>query len=290
VGDFPRKAGKISTLAARQYGHVTRKQLLAIGLTSRKIDYDIETGRLIRVHAGVYGLEYRRTEPIALAAAAVLACGPGAALSHDSAAALWGFRRYWPTRAEVSIPGDRRRPGIKIYRHRRLPLRTEKGIRTTSPAQTILDIEPRLTDRQLTRAINDARLGKCLRIADLQELAEHERNKRVIELIDPSQNATRSGLEDEFLVFARKWGLPTPKVNTVIAGFEVDALVEQERVIVEIDDYGTHGDPATFESDRERDATTLALDLVTIRITRGRMRKEPGNEAARVQEILAKRR
>jgi hypothetical protein len=44
--------------------------------------------------------------------AAVLACGPDAVLSHDSAAALWGVRK-WPTVPEVTAPHGHRRPGIR---------------------------------------------------------------------------------------------------------------------------------------------------------------------------------
>lgn len=82
-------AAKIHHLAVRQHGHVTRAQLLALGLSSRAISRRIESGELVVVHAGVYAVGYVRTDPLARAAAAVLACGEDALLSHASAAALW---------------------------------------------------------------------------------------------------------------------------------------------------------------------------------------------------------
>jgi len=60
-------------------------------------------------------------------------------------------------------------------------------------------------------------------------------------------------------------------------------------VIVELDSVAWHGDPATFESDRERDAAHLALGLITVRITDDRMRHAPAREAARLERILATR-
>jgi hypothetical protein len=81
----------IASLAARQHGHVTRQQLLGLGLTPNMIDYRIRIGQLCVVYPGVYAVGHRRRAPIDLAAAAVLACGPGAVFNDSSAAALWGF-------------------------------------------------------------------------------------------------------------------------------------------------------------------------------------------------------
>ena len=64
----------------------------------------------------MYAVGYRRVEPVAIAMAAVLACGTGAVLSHESAAALYGWRR-WPRVPEVTAPGTRRRPGIQDASH-----------------------------------------------------------------------------------------------------------------------------------------------------------------------------
>ena len=56
-----------------------------------------------------------------------------------------------------------------------------------------------------------------------------------------------------------------------MAGYEVDALFPEQRVIVELDGYEFHGTRQAFESDRERDATLLAAGYVTIRITWDRL-------------------
>jgi hypothetical protein len=76
----------IAVLAGRQHGYVARVQLLKLGLTPKAIRWRVQTGWLIPVYAGVYAVGYVRRSPEARAAAAVLACGEKAVLSHGSAA------------------------------------------------------------------------------------------------------------------------------------------------------------------------------------------------------------
>ncbi len=83
--------------------------------------------------------------------AAVLACGPGAALSYTSAAALWGLRESWAALTDVTVPraGGHKRPRLRI--HRALDLRadevtTHRAIPVTTPARTILDLAERLRE------------------------------------------------------------------------------------------------------------------------------------------------
>jgi hypothetical protein len=246
-------------------------------------------GRMVRVHGGVYALGHRQISARALAAAAVLACGPTAVLSHDSAAALWGLRR-WPQRPEVTAPEQHRRPGIRSHRSTTLSsrdIRRHHGIRVTSPARTIADVAPRLTDRRLIRVVNDARVAKHLTPAQLHRLLTS--CPRARRLIDPDHAPTRSDLEDDFVAFTRCHGLPTPQTNVVVLGYEVDALFEEQKVIVELDGWEFHQDRATFESDRERDATTALHGYATIRITHPRIHAQETREADRLRAILARR-
>ena len=103
------------------------------------------------------------------AAAAVLAGGEDAVLSHASAAALWDMGK-WPTPPEVIASGHRRRPGIHVHRCSKLNRRDitwQRGIRVTSPARTALDIAPRILVEQLIRAVNDAENAGWLRRGEM---------------------------------------------------------------------------------------------------------------------------
>lgn len=79
-------------------------------------------------------------------------------------------------------------------------------------------------------------------------------------------------------------------INGEIHGFEVDAYFPAERVIVELDGWDYHRSRYSFASDRDRDATMLALGIVTVRITWERLIYTPEREARRLKVILAQRR
>ena len=274
--DKPHFLGRIATTAAAQHGHVTRRQLVALGATTTSIDRWLAVGRLIRIHAGVYAVGYRRVEPVAIAMAAVLACGDRALLSHESAAALYGWRR-WPPLPEVTSRWTARRPGSRAHRTRSLPPRDrtrELGVPVTGPERTVRDLQPRLTQREFTRLVNDA--------ARERRLSEAV----VAALLGYVSGPTRSEFEAAFLRFCERYGLPRPRTLVTIAGYEVDMLFAPQRLVVELDGWRYHNDRTAFGSDRERDAALLAAGYVTVRITWDRLHDAPDREAARLREIL----
>jgi hypothetical protein len=279
-----RKAGKISELSGRQHGYVARRQLLALGVSSSAIAR--RTDLIPSDHKGVYAVGHVERTPIALAHAAVLACGPEAVLSHDSAAALWGLRR-WPPPPEVISPHKRVRPGIDSHRSalRSRDITVNFGMRVTTVIRTIIDIEPRLTDPQLIRAIQDARVAHHLKASKLDGLLL--RCRRARELIDPSQNPTRSKHEDDFVAWAERHGLPTPRINIKVNGKVLDALFPEERVIVELDSVEFHDNPISFRTDRRRDRGSAAHGFVTVRLLKEDLTDE---DAELLHQTLAQRR
>jgi very-short-patch-repair endonuclease len=287
----------IAQIASRQHGNITRKQILAIGLNDVAITYRVRIGRLYRVYRGVYAVGRPPTTPLEKAVAAVLACGDRAALSHGSAMTLWGFWKRWDEPFDVTVAGDRRPTGIRTHRPVGLlqrDVRRCQGIRVTSPARTLLDTAPELAPRSLTRAVNDGRRSGLITLEALADVVSRFPLHPGAPLLRPHAGGrhgpTRSHLEDVFLKFCKRFKLPTPKVNTIVAGYEVDAYFEAERLIVELDSWGFHSDRHNFEDDRERDATMLALGIVTIRITWRRLEDEPAREAERLHAILEQRR
>ena len=288
---------KLSALAARQLGYVTRRQLLVLGLGERAIYYRLRIGRLHRVYPGVYAVGHPRRAPVELAAAAVLACGPGAVLSDFSAAALWGFVKRWPEQPEVSVSGDRRPKGIQVRRRPSLPRREKTrqlGIPVTTPARTVLDCMPRLKGPKLTRFVNDALLSSFLHRGELIDALERHPKHPGTALVRPflkrKGGPTRSQLEDRFVAFCDRHELPQPEINVPMDGRIVDAFFPAEGVIVEIDGYEFHSDKATFELDREKDAEAAVNGLMTVRLTDQRMSENPVREARRLRKLLEDRR
>jgi hypothetical protein len=283
-----------SQLAKR--GYVTRRRLLLGGIPAKTIDYRVKVGRLIPVYAAVYAVGHVPTLPQDRAYGALLACGPRAVLSHRSAASLWGIFRSWDMPFEVTTPTKRVRPGIRTHRAKLTPADwcVEAGIRVTSPARTCLDIATIVRERTLTRAVNDLLAHPHMSVEHLRDVLErfprHPGAARLRPFAERTSGFTRSDLEDRFVAFCERFGLPTPKTNIWVAGREADAFFEQERLIVELDSEQFHASRSRFRSDRDKDANALAVDLPTLRITDDRLSEAPEREAERLHAILAMRR
>jgi very-short-patch-repair endonuclease len=286
---------EVAALADRQCGYVKRVQLLALGAGPEWIRSQMLRGWLIRVHAGVYAVGHVPRDAHARAYAAVLACGDSAALSHASAAALWGVGK-WPLTPEVTALRQVRRPGIHSHQSQRLgrkDIRTHQGIRVTAPLRTVLDLQPRLTDPQLIRLVNELRVGRHLNSGAFEDVCA--RSPRVNGLLGGShdnsaahERPTRSALEDTFRRFTRHHNLPMPQISAILPhnGREVDALYPAQKLIVEVDSWKYHSSRASFERDRAKDADALEHGYRTLRVTNDRLAGDGAQEAARIHRIL----
>jgi len=287
----------IAAVANRQHGVITRWQLLDLGVSPNAIDYRIRIGRLHRLYDRVYAVGHRPVSSHAHAIAAVLACGAGAALSHSSAATLWGITKHWQQPLEVTAPTKHDHRRLRTHRAKTLARRDitkHWGIPVTTPCRTLLDSASRLTDPALARAVNDLRLARYLNLADLGELlARHPPTKATKrlrrQLAHPERSPTRSEFEAAFPAFAERAGLPQYKINADVAGHEVDVYFPAQRLAIELDGLEYHDGRYRFESDRDRDADLLAVGIPTVRITRERLSLKPAREAARLHAILAQR-
>ena len=96
-----------------------------------------------------------------------------------------------------------------------------------------------------------------------------------------------------FFSLCMDYGLPTPKLGVHVDGgdrlYEVDALFEAERVIVELDGRQVHGTARNFQTDRRRDSVLAARDYQTLRYTWHRLCNEPAAIANELRRILALR-
>ena len=289
----------IRELADRHGGHVSRDQLRALGLSIDAIKHRIATGFLIPVFRGVYAVGHIPTHPHDRARGALLAVGREAALSHGSAAALWGIWKEWHFPLEMSTPLNRRPSGLIVHHNKHLTgnrIATHWGIRVTSPAMTVLDLAPRLTGKRLQRAIDDLRMPtKFVTLEQLEaiaiELPHHRGARRLRRVLGISMSEpTRSPWEQDWPPFAKRYGLPAYEMNAIVGGDRVDVLFAAERVVVELDGWEAHNSYDSFVADRARDASLLAdHGISTVRITKQSFRKGPAEEARRLRLILTRR-
>jgi hypothetical protein len=177
--------------------------------------------------------------------AAVLCCGAEAALSHESAAALWQIRRWRVREIEVSVraPRDPRPPGIRVYQRTILGVDDIvlcSNIPATSPICTLVDLATRLSAQQLEAAVNEAdKLDlvdpETLRSA-LDERSGQPGVAKLRALLDRHTfRLMDSELERRFLRMARKAGLPPPLTQQYVNGFKVDFFWPDLGLVVETD-------------------------------------------------------
>jgi Transcriptional regulator, AbiEi antitoxin/Protein of unknown function (DUF559) len=300
VGGAPESLdAEVAALAARQHGIVSRAQLIATGLSSQAVARRTSSGRLHRVHGGVYSVGHRLLMPHAPYMAAVLACGDRAVLSHRSAAALWGLLSTASGPIDVTIPlgGGRRRPGLAVHVSRLLPdsdVTECDGIACTSPARTLVDLAAVVSPRLLRRALEQALVLRIFDRVPLDATLERANGRRgtgtlrrlLADLTDEPP-LVRSELECRFLELIHANGLPRPVVNSFVAGYEVDFHWPTLRLVVETDGRAAHGHPLAFERDRQRD---LELELAGWHVVRASWRQvveEPQRLIAMLESRLA---
>ncbi len=284
----------IAEIAARQHSVVARRQLVRLGLGRGAIAHRVRVGRLFVVHTGVYCVGNPRPTGRALSMAAVLRCGPGALLSHRSAADLWALLEYAGSYFDVTVPRGGRRPRDGVRLHRPNVLRPEdravvEGIPVTGVARTLVDLASVVNARRLRRAVEEADRRRLFDLRAIVPLLtpgrRHAALKRVLaDYTSPPH--TRSELETRFVEFCRERGLPMPALNVAIGDHEVDAVWLPQRLVVELDSRGSHGHEGAYERDRIKDAALQMQGFRVLRITYGRLAREPQEVDRAIQALL----
>jgi len=266
----------LSDVARQQYGVVTRSQLLAAGIGETGIRERVGTNRLLRLHRGVFAVGHRELKREGHWLAAVLACGPGAVLSHVSAAAHWNIRGSASYYVDVTVPtraGRQRRKGVRIHRSGRLTadqVTVHEGIPVTTLARTLLDLADVVSFQDLKRAIHESEYLRLFDLTTLVAVVSNNPGRRGAKLLEAAQSPpeiTNSELEGRFLAIVDRHHLPRPKVNSRIAGYEVDFAWPDAGLAVETDGFAAHGTRKAFVNDRLRDRILRRAGFETIRLT-----------------------
>ena len=214
----------VAAVAAQHYGIITFEQLIGAGFSPSQIRNRVRSGRLHRIHRGVYAVGHRAISHHGHWMAAVRAGGPGTALSHRAGTELWQLLS--PSRGDIDITvhgrgGRKPRKGLRIHRSH-LPeheITIRHRIPVTTPARTLIDLR-RVAAPEIYR--------RALRQAEFKGM----------DLTGLETDGTRSEPEADFLRLCRRHRLPSPGVNQRIGPFTVDFLWRRERVVVEVDGWG----------------------------------------------------
>ena len=286
---------RIADLAEAQWGVVSRAQLRDLGLGEGAIARAMREGRLHRLHRGVYAVGHTVLKAEGRWLAATMACGPGAVLSHASAAALWDLRPTRSPRIDVTVRGSAKRAprGVAVHRTRR-PIEStiHRSIPLTTPARTLADLAETVPRRGIEKALEQAEALRLLDVQAIDDVADANPGRAGPALVRRLVRAhdlgtfTRSDLEDAFLALCRRHRLPHPAVNRRIDGLEVDFTWRDEQVAVEVDGFRHHGTRAAFERDRARDARLTAAGWRVVRFTDRQVRRDAATVAERLERLL----
>ena len=298
-----RRSKQAWALAGRQHGVVARRQLLALGFNPREIEHRVARGRLHPVMRGVYAVGWPRLTSKRRWMAAVLACGNGAALSHRSAAALWGIAGEERGRIDVSVGrrSELKRLGLKVRARATLdPARIVEidGIPVTEIVQTLVDLATELPPRRVERAVNEADKRdlidpEALRAA-LNDHAGQPGAPALRNLLDKRTfRLSDSDLEILFRPIAASADLPPPLSKQIVNGWEVDFHWPKLGLVIEADGLRYHRTASTQTRDVRRDRAHALSGMTPLRFTHYEIKYEPtqvGTELRRAAAMLRARR
>lgn len=277
----------VAERAARQWGVVDLADLRECGLSDREVEWRVNAGFFFRVHRGVYAVGHPRLSLEGRFYAAVRACGEGAALSHYSAAVLWGLRPWIERFPDVTSPTLRRQPRINHHRSDHIDATVHKGIPVVTPARAIFDIAPIVPFKSLRAAVNEA-LSRDL-VTPPELVTYTGRGAKQLRTILATAAPTKSENENLVLHLIHEAGLPTPLVNPPLRGtaYIPDFLWRDQRLILEADSRRFHGTMIARADDATRQLVLEDMGLRVIRTTWVEATTQPAAVQHKVAQALS---
>ena len=290
----------LARIASRQHGVVTRPQVLALGVSANWVKRAWDRGLLHQVHLGVYAVGHAYLTQRGTWMAAVLAGGERAALAYWDAAVLLEIAEPRRGKTHVVVPGpsSHRRPGLALHRTRHLPaehVTSVDGIPVTTPRRTLLDLAAVTPAERLRFVVEAADRRGLLDVLELVRLCDGSPGRRgtgrlrriALEQRGPIRR-TKSPPERAFLRRCIRRGLPEPRVNTRLHGYEVDFHWPQANLVVEIDSYAFHRSWAQRRRDIARDADLKARGIEVLRFLEEQMLEDEERVFAQIGALLAR--
>jgi hypothetical protein len=229
----------------------------------------------------------------------VLACGPGAVLSHFSGGNLWnlcGSRGPVEVLRQAGGAKGIGHRGVLLHQTRRLEpfeVAVEMGIPVATIERVLLDLAARTDSKQLERIFVQAYKTGRLSWPRLDRVLKRGRGRkgigklrRIALEVDPQALETKSVTEIDFLALCREANLPTPSVNVLVEGHLVDFFWPAQKVVVETDSWSHHRDRPTFERDHQTDVDLIATGYDVHRTTYKMLERNPDPFLSNVRRAL----
>jgi hypothetical protein len=297
LADIP---AELRGLCEEQGGVISRSQILDAGLAKDVIYSRIKSGRWQRIYAGVYAVFSGEVPRETALWAAVLCAGPGAMLSHRTAAELWKLADEPSSLVHIVVPAARRvtrRPGITIHLSARAgaALHPARNPPRTRVEETVLDLweTARTLDDAVgwvTRALG-RRLTTQAKLRDAMDARQRVRWRVLLaELLSPDAAGIHSVLEYRYVRHVeRPHGLSGAKRQARVRrdgrSEYRDQLYGDYGTAIELDGRAAHpGD--TRWNDIRRDNAAAALGITTLRYGWLEVTTNPCAVAAEIALVL----
>jgi hypothetical protein len=269
-------------VAGRQAGRVSRTQLTYLEIGRGRIDGWVRNGFLIPKLPGVFAVGHAAASVLGDLFEAVLYAGPGAMLSHMTAAWWRELINYPPPVIHVRTPRRcRSLPGVEVHRESTMDRTWYKRIPVTSVPQTMLDLAASSELKLVRKALGRLDFRYELNLSELAAMCGRGRPgssalKAAIAQHDPRFGRTNSPLEDEWLFYCEEYDVPKPdQVGVWLYGIEVDAHYIAQRLVIQLDGGGNHHSPAQMRRDHRNDMVLRTHGRRVHRYSRDLLRDTP---------------
>jgi hypothetical protein len=263
-----------------QEGVITRRQALTAGLTEKAIVVRLHGGRWQRLQAGVYGTFSGEPPRTAILWAAVLRAGPDAALSHQTAAELYGLTDAPAPLIHLTVPSGSpvsRPSGTVVHYSGRLGQTRHPALLPprTRVEDSVLDLVGNMTSLDqavglISRAVGGRRTTARLILAALAGRPRMRWRADLIRVLDITAQGALSLLEYRYVTrVERPHGLPRgTRQHRVSRGGShqyQDVSYEEYALVVELDGVAAHPLESRWR-DARRDNANTAYGLATLRL------------------------
>ncbi len=289
--------GMVGRIAARQHGAVALRQLEDLGVSSSTIHGWVVAGWLRRAQPGVVIVAGSANTYEQRLAAALLAAGDGAVVSHRAAVYLWGLLDRAPV--EISVPRGKTPDlrGVIVHQTRDpIVVSHRRGLAVTTPMRALVDIGAVLGDADVEDVLDRALVARLFSAAGaewaLASVARRGRRgcgalRRVLDQRALAEKPPDGLLEPRFARLQRTYGLPPAEFQWPVRhrgrSYFIDFAYPGLMIAIEVDGYGQRSTRSAFESDTERQTVLALLGWTVLRFTWTKVVRRPAEVAADVR-------
>jgi hypothetical protein len=267
--------------AAVQAGIFTARQAALTGTTRGALQSKVARGEWVRRSTGLYTPADRLPQELDAERFAIAVYGPRVALSHTTAADLYGLPVPRGRAVHITVPRNvKRAPHEGITVHRR-QLSVEEcplvqGMPMTSMARTLIDSSLCLSLDDAVALADAAMRERKIELTELlaagRRLQRHPELPRINDFLTYVDPRSGSVPESRVRVALRRAGLPVPITQyEVFHGRRLIARVDfawpYAKLILEVDGWRYHSDDAAFLHDRVTQNQLVQLGWRVLRVT-----------------------